>query len=176
MTKAIYKGTCQSCGSVQKLPKGIVANHGYTLYWGFFNGVCSGSRKNPYETHTDHIAKTIETMHNQIESIAKDMDQLATSTDDKVWFYTYTRNGVAKAGYYWIQVTIDMEKQALIGEKENFDFMRYSLRGSKEEIIKALNTKKINALSSKINQMKKYIAWQEERLAQWQLKDLVAIV
>jgi hypothetical protein len=47
--KATHLGTCQLCGSFQKLPNGVLADHGYNINWGSFVGVCSGSRRAPFE-------------------------------------------------------------------------------------------------------------------------------
>jgi hypothetical protein len=47
--KATHFGTCQLCGSFQKLPGGVLADHGYNINWGSFVGVCSGSRRAPFE-------------------------------------------------------------------------------------------------------------------------------
>lgn len=59
MTKATHYGTCQSCGSFQKLPGGALALHGYTKEWGFFNGTCSGSRHLPFEKSRDYAKECI---------------------------------------------------------------------------------------------------------------------
>lgn len=51
MAKHTHKGTCQVCGSVQAITgeAGVIAKHGYTVEWGFFNGTCSGSHSKPLE-------------------------------------------------------------------------------------------------------------------------------
>lgn len=41
--KATHSGECQCCGRKQKLPKGRLSNHGYTVEWGFFSGTCFGA-------------------------------------------------------------------------------------------------------------------------------------
>lgn len=50
---AVNKGTCQCCGSVQKLPKGVLSLHGYRVlnggYGGWFVGSCPGSGHLPLE-------------------------------------------------------------------------------------------------------------------------------
>lgn len=49
MAKSTNKGTCQWCGAIQKLPNELLSQHGYTTQWGFFEGVCRGSRNQPLE-------------------------------------------------------------------------------------------------------------------------------
>jgi hypothetical protein len=47
--KATHRGTCQCCGRLQKLPGGLLSKHGYTVDWGYFNGVCWGAHHQPLE-------------------------------------------------------------------------------------------------------------------------------
>ena len=53
--KSTHIGTCQLCNAVQKLPGGRLASHGYTIRWGFFAGVCSGSHQLPLEESCDYL-------------------------------------------------------------------------------------------------------------------------
>jgi hypothetical protein len=57
--KATHKGTCQICGRMQALPKGLLAMHGYDTAHGFFNGICRGSGNLPYELSCDMILESI---------------------------------------------------------------------------------------------------------------------
>jgi len=52
-TKATHYGTCQLCGSLQKLPTGVLAIHGYQVEWNQFNGVCHGTGHLPCEQSKD---------------------------------------------------------------------------------------------------------------------------
>jgi hypothetical protein len=47
--KATHYGTCQLCGSLQKLPSGVLAQHGYQIHWHQFSGICKGSGHLPFE-------------------------------------------------------------------------------------------------------------------------------
>lgn len=53
MTKTTHthRGTCQACGHVQAVDNAsqLVAKHGYTVDWGYFNGTCQGSDRKPAE-------------------------------------------------------------------------------------------------------------------------------
>jgi hypothetical protein len=45
---------------------GVLAKHGYTVDWGFFNGVCSGAEDKPLEhdkTHTEAIIRQLREVH-----------------------------------------------------------------------------------------------------------------
>jgi hypothetical protein len=72
--KATHNGTCQACGHVQRLPGNLLAKHGYTVEWGFFNGTCGGSDRKPLE-----VEKTFtETIIAQLrETVAPKADKLA---------------------------------------------------------------------------------------------------
>jgi hypothetical protein len=52
-TKATHYGTCQLCGSLQKLPDGVLALHGYQVEWHQFHGSCRGSGHLPFEQSKD---------------------------------------------------------------------------------------------------------------------------
>lgn len=58
--KAEYDGTCQCCGAIQKLPGGLLAQHGYQVVWQSFRGVCPGSRHLPLEVSCDLLARFAE--------------------------------------------------------------------------------------------------------------------
>lgn len=47
-TKATHNGTCQCCGNSQAVNP-FLAKHGYTVDFGFFNGVCMGADHAPLE-------------------------------------------------------------------------------------------------------------------------------
>ena len=55
--QATHLGTCQVCGSVQKVNRstGKLATHGYTKDYSFHMGECMGSRKDPYEVSNGYL-------------------------------------------------------------------------------------------------------------------------
>ena len=55
--QATHLGTCQICGSVQKVNRstGKLATHGYTKGYSFHMGECNGSRKDPYEISNTYL-------------------------------------------------------------------------------------------------------------------------
>lgn len=57
---ATHNGTCQACGRVQAIrSNGLLAKHGYTTEYGFFNGTCSGSDHPPLELQTGHNEQVV---------------------------------------------------------------------------------------------------------------------
>lgn len=63
MTKTTHthRGTCQACGAVQASANAntLIAKHGYTVDWGYFNGTCQGSGKRPAELDVTHTHAVI---------------------------------------------------------------------------------------------------------------------
>jgi len=51
MQKSTHQAHCQVCGRIQAvmLPSGLLAKHGYTVTFGFFQGTCAGSDHLPLE-------------------------------------------------------------------------------------------------------------------------------
>lgn len=54
-----YRGICQVCGHEQAVVNGKMAKHGYTVKFGFFNGVCSGEHFAPMQQSTEESERVI---------------------------------------------------------------------------------------------------------------------
>lgn len=68
-SKATHNGTCQVCGRSQaRRPFGTM-HHGYTTSFGYFHGVCRGSRELPVEESTELLDKTVADMHAAVERL-----------------------------------------------------------------------------------------------------------
>lgn len=63
-TASTHTGTCQACGRRQAVHvnTGMIAKHGYTTEYGFFNGTCAGSDELPLELDTAVNVATIAAM------------------------------------------------------------------------------------------------------------------
>ena len=68
--KHTHKGTCQVCGRVQAY-NGLIAKHGYTVDYGFFNGVCRGSDRPPLQLEKKLAEEYVEVYQNGADSRAK---------------------------------------------------------------------------------------------------------
>jgi hypothetical protein len=67
-----HRGTCQACGAVQAvMVKGLLAKHGYTVEWGFFNGVCTGADRLPLEVNKDLAMATISHLRDEFIPVQK---------------------------------------------------------------------------------------------------------
>jgi len=86
-----HRGTCQACGRVQAITEwtnkhsgktfGNIAKHGYTVNWGFFNGVCMGADSLPLELSKDTTERLIKELR---EITAPQADKLAVDLADEV--------------------------------------------------------------------------------------------
>ena len=72
--KSTHYGTCQLCGSSQKLPSGVLAQHGYQIHWHQFSGICQGSGHLPFEQSKDVAEKQIVRSEEYLQSNAKPVD------------------------------------------------------------------------------------------------------
>jgi hypothetical protein len=75
--KATQIGTCQICGSTQKLPSGRLAKHGYTVEYGWgFNGVCNGSGRLPFEISKDYAESALASSKTSLENLTAPSEEL----------------------------------------------------------------------------------------------------
>jgi hypothetical protein len=57
--KATHNGTCQRCGRQQAIKDGVLVNHGYTVDYGWFQGICAGTNERPLEVNKDLATDTV---------------------------------------------------------------------------------------------------------------------
>lgn len=80
--KATKIGTCQLCGSAQKLPNGRLAKHGYTIAYGWgFNGVCDGSGHLPFEVSKDYAEATLISAKTRLENLVAPSEPLPSAIE-----------------------------------------------------------------------------------------------
>ena len=191
--QATHRGTCQICGSFQLLPEGVLSKHGYTVKWGFFSGVCSGSGRLPFEQSTDAIEAQVTAVKAQIVAtkaeIAK-IEDLADPVNDgsSVWAHVY-----AGYGYQWVKSRL-VDLSAKVHETFKSSTCSYLLlapiRGDRDlrhlspakieayddglrlhtlpEWARFQNRKYAEAVLKKSNsQRDQWLSWQFERLLKW---------
>ena len=111
---ATHFGECQYCGRQQKLPGGVLADHGYSLVWGWRNGTCPGSRQKPFETHTDFLKQSIEDAKKQIEAHKK---KIAEGNESFTTIGSDTRTGKTREVKYFRKAII-MEIMQFVAMQE----------------------------------------------------------
>lgn len=65
--KATHSGHCQACGHLQKLPKDVLAKHGYKIKHGFFSGICIGAGELPFEESCDLVSDSWRTPNHNFD-------------------------------------------------------------------------------------------------------------
>lgn len=183
--KATHSGTCQICGREQKLPGGQLSQHGYTVDWGYFSGVCWGSKHLPFEQSIDLIASAIDSQKSTIARLRSEIADLADSTDaTKVWRNTY----IPTRGYFWEQVgiteTIRKSDRRQSFNWSDFDGTRKSGQPGEylyadrtlANVVKYENAKYAATLNARIRKCESYILWQKDRINNWKPQPLEAIL
>ena len=186
MTKATHEGTCQICGSAQKLPSGVLSKHGYTVHWGFFSGVCQGQGHAPFEKSTAAIEGVIMSVKASLFH-AKERRQARLANTETVMATMRLRvNGTTHHKTVELnadQITVDRYGSSLTSSHTEDDYLgtfKFSTipMGStdgdtKADMIVAANAYHVRrVLDLEIDQMEKYIVWQSERVANWVEQDL----
>lgn len=105
--KATQKGTCQCCGSLQKLPNGVLSTHGYKVLNGWFEGVCPGTGHLPLELSCDLVQHFADNARVQLGYRETEKAELETNPGTTVWVNHYVKRGSYRnfgsvnAGYHW---------------------------------------------------------------------------
>jgi len=164
MAKATHYGICQACGAEQKLPNGTLSNHGYTVSWGFFEGVCPGSKKLPFELSCALVEQFINNAKRTIETFREEIVQYQENTSTKTMYLNIRR---------WHKAEV-VDGKVLFLDK-SVPASRLCLYGTDEQITKKLDEKRIKWLERQIKAVEEYIQWQEDRIANWEEKELTPI-
>lgn len=173
--KAKFSGTCQVCGSGQKLPDGFLSKHGYTVEWNMFNGVCWGAGHKPFEQDISLIEKAIR----DAESEAQHLTKLAETTEkrrDICWVHHYVagtwERGHRQGGYQWIQKQPD-EIKCECGQ------IYYEHEGKRHQngygTIEKANSARADDFRHQAAQYRRYAAWQRQRIEGWEPKPLTPV-
>lgn len=204
--KATHRGHCQLCGSLQKLPKGVLSLHGYTINHGFFSGVCAGAKALPFEQSMALVAEHVQRAKDAIKRIKQTQRELRTSinADTKMWISTYVKNlrGYGRGGYIdeQVELTATMPPVEADGwQRIDYSFTDrnnqtgnhysngfqgvapYQMKGATcEELRRATvltyNAKHADSMERDVRQLAAYIQWQTERCKNWSVKPLVPVV
>lgn len=177
MKSATHIGTCQACGNAQKLPNGVLSNHGYTKQWGFFNGICAGAKRAPFEQSCDFIVECIENAQLEIERLKKQAETTRQSNSTTVKVRTY----IKKSRFYtWVEGTVDFENKCVnyYHPEQNGKIAFYDLNAyesSDEENLKKINEKFAKSLEKTISEYERYVEWQKGRIVNWKQTELKPI-
>ena len=200
MAAATHFGTCQICGRYQKLPNGRLSKHGYTVQWGFFQGVCHGANGLPFEQSTDLIEEMIAMCEQQIANIGFEIGELRAYEGTKGWVNKYYEHGQlhhgSKSCHRWERREITMTEKTMDNGYvlrrfyADREFNPQTERSYSKEVkpsysaeinglvdaIKYLNEQYIeHSLTKRIDELRKYIAWQQSRIKDWKPAELTPV-
>lgn len=165
--KATHSGTCQICGSAQKLPNGVLSLHGYTTRWGFFSGVCTGADCQPFELSKDRIEGAIASARKRALELRKEAT-IRELADDPTNVYD--------------TIYVNHQRIHTVGRIEHrtgafYDFVAAGVREHREPIRHCF--KSLQDAATHLNQLEarrliglavqhdQYVAWQTARIDGW---------
>ena len=169
-SKSTHSGHCQICGSLQKLPSGVLSKHGYTKQFGFFNGTCTGSDWSPFELSCGRVAMVISQVEGQVTKLTQDIDKLKIDLVllSAVPFLQYRPRHQGGPVEVIASVYQDVNGQNVININGTItSAIRHSLYGTPRQIAEKLVDKRIGRLRDQINQRQQYIDWQRGRVENW---------
>jgi len=177
MKKATHKGHCQVCGNEQKLPNGVLSQHGYTVQWNMFQGVCWGAGKLPFEKDISLIEGAIERAtaeRDRLEALAN--AEAANDDPTHIWIHDYQsarfRNDPL-GGYFWRLAT---DEEVRMNQEHGGAYLVYRSklgRISRSTATRESNKKQyIEHVRAQANRFAAYIVWQRERIANWKPTEL----
>lgn len=191
--KATHSGHCQACGSLQKLPKGKLSLHGYSVTYGFFNGVCRGAKHEPFEKSCALVATFIEEAKARLVTVQAFVKKLRMpATEAKCWVSNYEGAKQYFNGYVMRYVTITEE----VVTHDTFSYSKFSYvangqngqkdvthkldnYGSRDTLLELCSKKNADYAHSieqrDVTNLRKYIAWQTERVATWKEAELLPV-
>jgi len=171
--KAKNKGTCQWCGSIQKLPSGFLAQHGYTVEHSFFEGVCMGSDHPPLEESCELVKLSITRAQDRIKNLRLQIEELQQPAESpQAWVRCYASG----KGYFWSIVDLLSLTHYKIGEDKQQRLAVNEYRGNDIlELAGFLNKKRGTAIILIISQIEGYILSQQRAVDSWKLLPLITL-
>ena len=201
---ATHTGSCQGCGHTQKLPGGKLSLHGYTVAWGFFSGTCDGARELPYELSCDYCKTCIvraTAQRNSVLDAAKHYRRVITEAVADTLTVSLGRNKQtfktihkdlhnvvitaverksAHSDYTFTDLNVTFEHDGetkTINLRDNDQCLSYRHEITTAlEAAQFLNEQEAKGCDHRAAQILGYIKWQEERVANWVLRELTPVV
>jgi hypothetical protein len=198
MSKATHTGHCQVCGAEQKLPNSNLSTHGYTVQWGFFNGICTGTKHLPFEQDISLVQGAIDHALEIKAGIEAQIVKYTNSTETSAWFHNYKvidpRRG--RKGYVWEYLPVIFETRHYPAEGSLKEFWAHDYGHAGEtvqsqrigagitytaEFPMAASVEERNGhyrfgvLEPQLKQITRYIKWQQDRIRNWKPSELKPI-
>lgn len=176
--KATHQGHCQVCNAIQNIQgRNLkVAKHGYKVAgYGFFNGTCPGSEHLPLEQDKSMVEWSIKWAGERIqEAKASIKEWSAESVRCMFHRYIVSTNRYLASRYMWQQITFTPTSIVFEdGTKESR--LRYSMYGDDAEVIRTQNDSYVKYLQKDMDDLKRYIGEQRERIVSWHEEPLIPV-
>jgi hypothetical protein len=166
ITKATHRGTCQACGRGQKLPGGRLSDHGYTIRWNFFSGVCSGSRHLPFELSVDLIEGEIS--HAEAEAERLTEKSAAYLGGEGPTLCSRTKEYIGRRRVEeWAEVEVIGGGGSWVRFIDTGEEVRYGGAGARSHYD--------DHLKQRARQYRQYAEWQRERITGWTPQPLASV-
>lgn len=101
---AKYWGICQICGKEHKvdIKTGLVAEHGYTVEFGWYNGSCVGSAQLPLNESCDFLKAELKKVEAELDSIAEKSDEEIHHSEQYKQYNWKTKENEIKTKHIYI--------------------------------------------------------------------------
>lgn len=189
---AEYYGHCQACDRLQKLPDGFLAKHGYQVanrgYGGYFSGTCKGSGHLPYEEDCQWIKNfLIPEAKTEEKRLINFCARLRIAPKEPIAHHQC----YGMFGAYWTQVKllglpehkypIMQEPPSQYNKTGQVPASRHSWLPNVGEATPEALLKLAIAMDEyyaeqierwELLKVRRYIQWQEKRVADWKLRPL----
>jgi hypothetical protein len=190
MTKrAEFQGHCQICGALQKLPKGGLSLHGYSVRWGFFSGICSGANHLPFEQSKDLIEDAIARALEEAKTKDAWADELnKPAVEARAWCEVYRERKQVRfsgepTGYVKVQGVIRRAEKPhhgmsfIVTADDGREYYVHSNRASDTELDVATQQNRDHAkyVRGLARQLREYADWQTKRIQNWKPAALIPV-
>ena len=187
-SKATHIGECQICGSHQKLPGGVMAKHGYTTRFNFFEGVCPGSDHEPYELSCDRIQDAADRAKSSSEALTQEASKWrGKDTGDTAWVRHDPKPtfDVKNPRSHWLQAKLsqidrhsvtntvyDPGPNVRTEPRTRTVSADYGVKKTINQVSKDQNSKYADHLTGIAKQHQDYIGYAAQRIKDWKPKPL----
>jgi len=171
-------GTCQVCHAGQKLPKGHLSTHGYTVNLGWFTGECRGSHRLPVELSCDVVRESIDITIDAIVRKENKINEVENSTTT----YYYERNRFRGIKPIRMEAPVDKtdpdnwtyEQNKVINSNHSCKGI-FQVRAVTERDVANSKESYVMKLRREIRAMNNYITAQAAAVENWEPKPLTEI-
>lgn len=188
--KATHEGHCQACGSLQKLPGGLLSKHGYTVEWSCFIGTCPGSGHLPFEQDSSLVQVFVRSAQSSLDRVLDYITELnAPAQEARGWVREYHTKGEGwgRTGkYVWVNRELfeatRHENGYTCNEIHHFNNegklqrdCRYNEETALDVATEMNHDYAVRHEAPEAKQLQQYIAWQQERVTNWKPMPLRAV-